>query len=184
MTFLRVIFLITVLLFMLCTPKNVKEKAAFINSYYAKTIVLPDFELGNIGFTGSSILAGKEPASRIVVYTDGDCGKCIIDLLLWQDFIEEYQEELHYTQILFVAYSWHFPSFEQQLTNAGITLPHIFDNENRYIEMNDLQHSLLHSLLLDSTNSVVLVGSPLNNEKLTNLYLREIRRLSEKSDQS
>ncbi len=131
----------------------------------------------NVGFVGSDIRNEIEPASTIVVYTDGDCGKCILDLLIWQDFIEEHKDKLHSTQILFIAHSWHYPSFEQQLANAGVTLPQIFDAENEYIDANDLHHSLLHTLLLDSTNSVVLVGSPLNNEKLTNLYLREIQRL-------
>ena len=69
----------------------------------------------------------KLQALTIVIYTDGDCGKCIIDLLLWQDFIEEHKEELHSTRIMFIAHSWHYPAFEQQLTNAGKTLPQIID---------------------------------------------------------
>lgn len=177
-------FLFLILLLLSCTSNTVREKANFINQYFGKTITLPDFEPQNIGFVGSDIHVGNTPASTIVVYTDGDCGKCIVDLLLWQDFIEEHKEELHSTQIMFIAHSWHYPSFEQQLTNAGITLPHIFDAENEYIDTNELHHSLLHTLLLDSTSCLVLVGSPLNNEKLTNLYLREIRRLSEKTNQS
>jgi len=142
MTLLRIITLLSVLLLQSCTPKSVRDKAAFINRYYAKTIVLPDFKPENVGFTGINIRKGREPASTIVVYTDGDCRKCIIDLLHWQDFIEEHKEELHSTQIMFIAHSWHYPSFEQQLTNAGITLPQIFDSENRYIKVNGLHHPL------------------------------------------
>ena len=142
MTFLRIIILLSVVLLQSCTSKSVNEKIAFINRYYSKTIVLPDSEKGNVGFTGINMRKGTEPASTIVVYTDGDCGKCIIDLLLWQDFIEEHKEELHSTQIMFIAHSWHYPSFEQQLTNAGITLPHIFESENRYIKVNGIHHPL------------------------------------------
>jgi len=173
----KTIILFALMLLISCTPKSVREKAELINRHYAKTIILPDFEPENIGYGGSDIHVGNTPAATIVVYTDGDCGKCIVDLLLWQDFIEEHKGKLHSTQILFIAYSWRYPLFEQQIINAGITLPQIFDSENKYIEWNDIHHSLLHTLLLDNTNSVVLVGSPLNNEKLTELYLREIERL-------
>lgn len=183
MSFLRIIILLCILLFQSCTSKSVRDKAAFISRYYAKTIVLPDFEPENVGFTGINIRNGREPESTIIVYTDGDCGKCIIDLLLWQDFIEKHHDKLISTRILFVAHSWHYPSFEQQLSNARIELRQIFDAENEYIDANDLHHALLHTLLLDNTNSVVLVGSPLNNEKLTELYFREIKRLNEKRDQ-
>ena len=162
MTLSKKIIFFSVLLLPSCTSKNVKEKTAFINRYYAKTIILPVFKPENIGFTGSNNNRGKEPASTIVVYTDGDCGKCIIDLLWWQNFIEEHKDKLPSTQVLFIAHSWHYPSFEQQLMNAGISLPQIFDSENKYIEENDLHHPLLHTLLLDSTNRVVLIGSPLN----------------------
>ena len=183
MTFLRIIIFLCILLFQSCTSKSVRDKAAFISRYYAKTIILPDFEPENVGFSGINIRNGSEPASTIVVYTDGDCGKCIIDLLLWQDFIEKHRDKLVSTTILFIAHSWHYPSFERQLAKAGVTLPQLFDGENEYIDLNDLHHTLLHTLLLDSTNSVVLVGSPLNNEKLTELYFREIKRLNEKPDQ-
>jgi len=133
-----------------------------------------------VGFAGSNILGGNKPASTIVVYTDGDCGKCILDLLLWQDFIEKYKGSLQSTQILFITHSWHYPTLENQLAEAGVTLPQLFDRENEYIDANDLHHSLLHTLLLDAKNNIVLVGSPLNNEKLKSLYIREIQRLREK----
>lgn len=52
-----------------------------------------------------------------------------------------------------------------------MTVPLFFDHKNAFFVKNKIpKENNLHTFLLDKNNRVVLIGSPINNEKMWNLY--------------
>ncbi len=59
--------------------------------------------------------------------------------------------------------------------------PVIFDQNNTFYKLNKLhENSLYHTMLLDSLDKVLLIGTPIMNKKLQALYIDEIVRIDSK----
>ncbi len=106
----------------------------------------------------------------LIVYTDGDCGKCIADLYQWSLLLKEHKELFKYTQQKFIIYSNNFERFEYTVEKAGVSLPFYYDSTNCYLQQNNIDDPLLHTLLLDQNNIIRLVGSPIYNSSMLDLF--------------
>jgi hypothetical protein len=107
---------------------------------------------------------------KLVVYTDGDCGACIVELAKWNDFIKINEALFNNVELNFIVYSDNFPFFEYNIEKTDISLPFIYDSTNQFIVENKLYETLLQTLLLDSDNSIVLIGSPIDHQAMQELY--------------
>lgn len=108
---------------------------------------------------------------KLVVFTDGDCGKCITELYEWKDYLEDNKELFKDVRKIFVINSNNFPRFEYTIEKAAIYLPYFYDSTNRFTECNMLDEEFLHTLLLDNNDKILIVGSPINNNAMKEIYL-------------
>lgn len=59
--------------------------------------------------------------------------------------------------------------------------PFVYDEEGRFLKYNELPlDSRYHAFLLNQNGEVVLVGNPIGNDKLWELYKQQIRKLMDK----
>ncbi len=106
----------------------------------------------------------------MIVYTDGDCGKCISDLYQWSQFLKENSKTFASINQKFVIYSANFIRFEYTTEKAGLSLPYYYDSLNNYTSINKVDDPVLYTLLLDRENRIKLIGSPLRNPAMLELY--------------
>ena len=76
---------------------------------------------------------------------------------------------------IFIVQSKNRNLTEHYIREALPDIPVIYDSISNFISANGLpQESAYHTLLLDKNNRVRLIGSPINNDKLWELYKKEI----------
>lgn len=117
---------------------------------------------------------------KIVSRINGNCMPCIYKLSLWTPFIAKLEKEYGVPVLFFVAVSDTF-LLRKTLDEIHFTHPVIIDYNDDFQKDNSLPgNSILHTMLLDSTNKVSLVGTPINNEPLQKLYIERIEELLKK----
>ena len=74
---------------------------------------------------------------------------------------------------LFVVQSKNYIEFEQKLTIYQFAYQIIYDTRDEINKLNQFsKEERFRTFLLDNRNKVVLIGSPINNEKIRKLYFR------------
>mgnify|MGYP004443272449 CR=1 FL=1 len=140
---------------------------------------LPLTEMTFVDVGSSSRLQTDRTEYSIVVYCDTmDCSKCYIDnLFLWNELIE-WESKYDNLSFLFIIEARQFESqsLRKLLLNSGlkhsvyIDEKHLFRKSNPHLPDN----LMLHVFMLNKKNDVILVGSPLHNEKMEMLYKRTL----------
>lgn len=175
-------FTIISLCFLLLWSCNSKERKIrkIVEAWQGKEILFPPhFELKSFGRdTSLEAILGKEYKIFNYIDTNG-CTECRLKLEGWQNLKAE-ADSLHLNvTFLFAAYVKNYEELEMfQYINRfeGIF---IYDRNNRMDSLNHFPASpLFRTFLLDSENRVILVGNPVENERLWELY--KIRMKNEK----
>ena len=105
---------------------------------------------------------------KIVNYVNHNgCTPCRLNQTQWNLFINEL-DSLKQVQVIFIV--------ESDSTKLGETnLPIYYDSSNVFYTLNHLpSDSRFHCFLLDENNRVVLIGNPVQNPKIKDLYIRTI----------
>ena len=105
---------------------------------------------------------------------------CIRKLSLWVPFIDQLEKKYRVPVLFFVAVS-DTTLLSKVLDEIHFTHPVIIDYNDDFLKDNNLPgNSILHTMLLDSVNKVSLVGTPISNDVLQNLYVERIEKLLRK----
>jgi len=127
----------------------------------------------------------EEVGNRLVIWFDStECGSCRMSRLYeWND-----DPVMHYAQglkdkfevlLIFSPKKQDVRSLKFNLEGYDVSFPVIIDEAGDFPRLNPHipADTRLHSFLLDKDNKVVLVGNPLGNEQLWELYKEQIRQL-------
>lgn len=169
-----IFFSILLLTFCSCVKSEKTEREVIIEEWIGKKIIIPRL---------SNQFKYDEKA-KIVTQINGNCFSCISKLELWSGFIDEMKKtcnncSIHYYFYISGADTTAFKTINDSLIRFN--LPVIFDPNNTFFKLNKLhQNSLYHTMLLDSSDKVILIGTPILNKKLQKLYIDEIRRINSK----
>lgn len=162
------------MIFCNCGRSEKPEHKKIIDKWIGKKIILP--RLSN-QFTYNEKV-------KIVTEINGNCFQCISRLELWSDFINEIKKNCENCNIQYYFYIGGVDTSAFNTINDSIlhfNYPVIFDQNNSFYKMNKLhENSLYHTMLLDSSDKVLLIGTPIMNKKLQTLYLEEIVRINSK----
>lgn len=118
----------------------------------------------------------RKNSMKMVVYTDSTiCSSCRLqNIHLWDDLLEEasyYEENLDF-YFIFSPARKDMDSFRLTMrTYAPDNIVYVdtlglFVKQNPYLPSNPV----MHTFLLDETNNVLLVGNPLENEKIAEIF--------------
>lgn len=120
-----------------------------------------------------------EERYKLVVYSDSNnCSGCYIDhLSRWNDFLYLENDGLG-VNFYFIIEARNNETEKLVPLLEDCDLRHaIYIDENssfRKSNPNLPEESFFHTFLLDQNNNVLLVGNPLSNERMENLYLKTI----------
>jgi|AGTN01.2.fsa_nt_gi Protein of unknown function (DUF1573). len=151
-----------------------KEIAKIVTEWQDKEIIFPD----NLIFTkyGKDTIDYQIPVSpyKILMYVDSiGCTSCKLHLDKWNEFISEV--DLSTDGLVPVLFFFH-PKDKRELTyllkRDGITVPVCVDEEDKLNSINKFpSHQDFQSFLLDKDNRVVLIGNPVHNNQIKEMYL-------------
>lgn len=121
-----------------------------------------------------------EKKAKIMTIINASCGTCIEELKKWNDFIKITDTSL--VGYVFLLYSNDdLMTFENTNENyLQFLYPYFIDKENKVIEKNgfNIEQKNYSTFLLNEENEIVLVGNPIYNKSISDLYLKEISRIS------
>lgn len=125
-----------------------------VNKYFDKIITLHSESVSTKDF-------------KFVTFIDGSCRYCLEEFQQWKDLICEDS-----TRVDFIFY---FYSESEELyniyTKEYIDFPVVYDGNKKYLKDNGLDEgTIFTSFLLDHENKVLMVGNPIKNTKVLELY--------------
>lgn len=160
------------------TKNQSKEK---VKAYIGKKIILPEDSL--IHLKDDNVLPIEESnlhsnEMKIVTSINGNCHICVYNLDKWkQELIKKINSKK--LKFIFYLYTDDYGLFKESLYyKISGDYPLLIDTTNAFISDNDLpkMDNRFHTFLLNKNNEVILVGNPLQNIKIKNLYFEEINK--------
>lgn len=115
--------------------------------------------------------------AKIIVYVDSAaCGPCNMHIQEWEVKQKELRKWHPETALLFITHPY-FAKIESEIKHHSLVIHcdamNIFPQDNPFLSADPLYQTFL----LDRNNRVVLVGSPIGNPKMWDLYKSTIARL-------
>ncbi len=123
---------------------------------------------------------------KIVTYNDSaGCLNCNLALSKWIDLIK-YVDSLTNEKVAFIniVNIRHLTTLKDVVYGNRFHYPLFIDSEDKFNNLNKLPNDYqFRTFLLDENNRVVLIGNPVQNQKIRDLYIRTIcERLGVKTD--
>ncbi len=153
-----------------------REIAALVKTWQGKEIILPD--------TLSFKVQGRDTVCphlsyaryKILNYIDtSGCTSCRTRFYDW-NLMQKQTDSLNLNvAYFFIAWVKEYEELEilQQINRC--TIPCLYDNTGELSRLNQFPpYPRMQTFLLDSLNRVILIGSPIENQKLRELYLKKI----------
>jgi len=152
--------------------KPSEQAKAIIERWYLKKIIIPK----NVTF---NYIGHEKPDTNVLnhqfkvfVYIDSlGCTICRLKLSEWKVYIEKCRSLKYNISFLFIIQSSNYKELEEKLLLNNFTYPLIYDSKGEFDKLNKLpKGDKFRTFLTDRKNRVVLVGSPIHNKKISDLY--------------
>ncbi|MDD6209416.1 MAG: DUF1573 domain-containing protein [Bacteroidales bacterium] len=164
-----------------CNLKKRTEIEEQVKSWQGKEILFPE----NAVFVryGSDTVDVKHDNVdyKVLLYLDSaGCSACQLKPRLWKNFMQSVDSvNRGKVSFLFFVSPKNIEDIIFQLKEHQCDFPICFNKEK---ELDNLNHfpkeSMFRSFLLDANNKVLIVGNPINNPRIGELYLKEIEQSS------
>lgn len=164
---------------MLCTSCNSNERQEIIRlvkEWQDKEIVLPDSSVFTIQGK-DTIDVNMDSMYKILVYVDSvGCTSCRLQLHKWKEFITEVDSITHHSvQFLFYLTPKNVKEARYITRRDDFTYPMCIDPNNKINAHNHFpKEDMFHTFLLDTDNRVKVIGNPIHNSAVRELYLKTI----------
>lgn len=165
------------------SKRNIKLKEELV-TLYGTELKLP-IEKMRCMINGKDTLLSETSKCKfkVVLYVDSaNCSSCAYkNLWRWKEFKEEMDKKKKKVQIVFIMN----PSetnkkslYEAMKQSTVFDEPIYVDTLGIFNSANPLlpSESLFHCFLLDAENKILLVGNPVTNKRMRELYLNDIKK--------
>ena len=167
------------LLFTICSCKESDRGRILqlVKEWKNKEIVFPENIVYTIYGKDTIDYVTTKTSYTIVSYIDSvGCTSCRLQLFRWREYITE-QDSLSLGNVTykFIFHPKDIKELSSLLRKDNFDFPVWIDNEDSFNGMNELpsEHAF-HTFLLDDENRVVVIGDPIQNPKIKELYQRMI----------
>jgi len=167
-----ILFIISAIFFS-CQPNKGVEQ--IVKEWQGKEILIPD---GNLTYcvlghdTCCTDLWDKP--YKILTYIDSiGCSACQLGLHQWMVLIDSCKQLQLDVTFVFVIHSDDFMQLTRDVQFFGFDYPLIYDYQNSFDKINHFPLSY-RTFLLDKANKVKILGSPINNPRIWELYKKVI----------
>lgn len=166
-----------------CRTRNIQKT---IEAFVGQTIVLPDNMQPVLNGRGVSNLNLIDATVKLVVWIDSiGCTSCALQHLdPWYDITSYTNPFGDKAKVLFILSPKYSDRNSIDRSTTLFRYPMYIDRECRFPALNPTlpKDPRLHVFLLDHENRVVLVGSPIGNKNLWELYKQQIEHLTAETE--
>ena len=180
MRYTFILSFLSLLLFSNC--KNSQDKITkIINGMQSRTVHIPFCKMSCWINDSIQIHRPWEQAElKLIVYTDSiACSQCTLKkMYLWKDFVELENKYNGRFYVFFIIQSG--SNTTRALTSnfhyTGLNHPIYIDTTNVFIKYNPHipSEEMFHVFLLDEKDSIILVGNPLFNTKIEDIFIKRV----------
>ncbi len=150
-----------------------------VKDYVGKPIKLPKEKLViNDSLIKSENNGKYSVKSKIVIFVDANCGACLSNFSFWMRFNERLKKrQIHCPIEIYVQVEDANQLKLSVLNKYNITIPCFLDQKAQFVSLNGLYDARFQAALLDEKNRVVIIGNPMLNPKLEELYFDTLNHL-------
>lgn len=167
-------FIISHLIVCICVCSCNNEKRELnnvIKEWTNRTLILPVLK-ANINGRDTLCPQIFEQKYKILVYLDSlECMSCQLNFFDWKLLIDEVKRAYPNTSFLFYINSKNHNDIEILQRENHFHYPVFYDTQNLLNKINKLPpKKQFQTFLLDKNNKVLLIGNPIKNHKMWQLY--------------
>lgn len=174
---LLIIFICSILI--ACSSKN---NISIVLKYRNKQIYFPEnlLIINNETQTDNNVF--KSPNLKIITFINGNCSVCIEHMTYWKKFIEMKELKSNDVEFITILISQNLDTFYEINKYLKFNYSIIYDKDDVIRKNNMLNdYELTKFLLLDSDNKILLIGDPISNPKVKDIYLEVIKSYNNKN---
>ena len=157
--------------------KQEQQTDSIVSKWIDKQIIFPT----NVTFymsgsdTKAEVDLNKKFKLLTYINTEG-CVACKLKMHLWTDLIEKFSKSSQDSiAFIFVLNSNNYKEINYIFENANFNYPVIYDTKDEFNRLNQFPKQLEYqTFLLDHTNKVKVIGNPIFNLAVKDLYLKYI----------
>ena len=173
----KILILVIFFALIACKSRNsdrTEKYKAVIEKYMNQRLILPDtiLPVRTVDKNETYCKLKNNNKFKIITSIDGSCNVCIEQLQRWGSLIQELD-----TSVVFLCFMNAYDSTTMNLLleNESYKFPLILDNEHLFLRLNHIGfYDEIKTFLLDLNDNVLLVGSPVSNPQMWELYKRVI----------
>lgn len=174
------LYIVLIAAFFSCHNEQ-KEKeqqiVQLINEWQGKQILFPENAVFTRYLTDTTNYQTPQSDYKVLVYVDSiGCTSCKLQLPKWKELIE-HTDSMTQGEVPFLFF-FH-PKDSKEIRNLlkrdGFNLPVCIDREDQLNKLNKFPADItFQTFLLDKNNKVVVLGNPVHNTAVKDLYLKQI----------
>ena len=177
---LNLIILALLPIFFSCKNEQ-KEKETqivqLVNEWQGKQIVFPESITFTRYLTDTTDYQIPNSEYKVLIYVDSiGCTSCKLQLPKWKELIE-YTDSITQWKIpfLFFFHSKNYKEIRYLLKRDGFDRPVCIDMDDQLNKLNKFPADIVfQTFLLDKNNKVAVLGNPVHNTAVKDLYLKQI----------
>ncbi len=177
---LNLIILVLLPIFFSCKNEH-KEKekhiSQLVNEWQGKQILFPENAIFTRYLTDTTDYQIPQSDYKILVYVDSiGCTSCKLQLPKWKELIE-YTDSMTQREVpfLFFFHPKDNKEIRYLLKRESFNLPVCIDREDLLNKLNKFPADMtFQTFLLDKNNKVAVLGNPVHNTAIKDLYLKQI----------
>ena len=171
---IKICLFLFVLIFIGCKSGNRQNIENLWQEWEGKVIHFPQNSIFTI-YGKDTMVFNMNGNYKILLYVNSvGCTACKLQLQQWKGLMEEFSR-LSKKEVSFVFYISPKDKTELELLleSEEFVYPVCMDEEDEFNNLNCFpENEDFHTLLLDKENKVVLIGNPIHNMKIKELYLK------------
>ena len=160
-----------------CKENNKEKFAQLVQEWQGKEIVFPQDMAFTRFVTEPVDYRIPDAEYKVLVYVDSvGCTSCKLQLPKWQELIAHVDSATNgNVPFIFVFQSKDDRELRYMLKRDNFDRPICIDRNNRFDELNQFPQDItFQTFLLDKDNKVKVIGNPVHNLAVRDLYLKQI----------
>lgn len=160
-----------------CQPSSQQKIEQLVRTWQGKTVIFPERSVFTLGGKDTVSFSLSDTKPKILVYVDtAGCMSCKLKLAEWKEFAH-YVDSITDRQVQFVFYitTKDYKELGYMLKRDRFDLPVCLDKAGKLNQLNHFPNEMsFQTFFLDKDNRIKLIGNPIHNLAIKDLYLNQI----------